>query len=324
MNDAVELVAIINSFNRRELLEKALASLTQALRQTTLGSAIVVFDAGSTDGSKDFLNGWRARNPGDNLVIVDSAIEQAPFAEGANIACATALAQFRQCRWLFFYETDNWLAAPEPIEQAVSLLTERRELAAAGFTVRLHHGESCGYGMSFPTYRSLALGLNLVALWNLDSPNESAWQKTGDVRWRTCDVVFTSPLLIRREVWEQTHGFDAKAFPFSDSDLDWAWRAAQLGWKMAVIASDNVVHDNLKQSSAWSANRVLEFHRSRLRLLKRHRGNRAFLIKPFLFLRHCAEAALLSRASRSDPVVQGKFAKRLQMLRTVWRDYSSP
>lgn len=324
MNSSIELVVIINSFNRRELLEKALASLTQALRQAALESAIVVFDAGSTDGSNAYLDHWRARNPGDNLAVVESAVAQVPFAEGANIACAAALAQFPECRWLFFYETDNWLASPEPIEQAVSLLKERSELAAAGFTVRLHNGESCGYGMSFPTYRSLALGLNLAARWNLDSPNESAWQRTGDIHWRNCDVVFTSPLLIRRQAWEQTHGFDAEAFPFSDSDLDWAWRGAQLGWKMAVIASDSVVHDNLRRSSAWSANRVLEFHRSRLRLLKRHRGNRAALIKPFLFLRHCAETALLARARRSDPAAQAKLAKRLQMLRSVWRDYSSP
>jgi GT2 family glycosyltransferase len=324
MNSSIELVAIINSFNRGELLEKALASLTQALRQAALESAIVIFDAGSTDGSKTFLDEWRTRNPGDNLVVVESAVEQVPFAEGANIACAAAVAQFPECRWLFFYETDNWLASPEAIEQAVSLLKERSELAAAGFTVRLHNGEPCGYGMSFPTYRSLALGLNLAARWNLDSPNESVWQKSGDISWRNCDVVFTSPLLIRRQAWEQTDGFDAQAFPFSDSDLDWAWRAAQLGWKMVVIASDSVVHDNLRQSSAWSANRVLEFHRSRLRLLKRHRGNRAALIKPFLFLRHCAETALLARASRSDPAAQGKLAKRLQMLRSVWRDYSSP
>ena len=46
----IELVAIINSFNRRELLEKAIASLTQVLRKATFGSAIIVFDAGSNDG----------------------------------------------------------------------------------------------------------------------------------------------------------------------------------------------------------------------------------------------------------------------------------
>jgi len=318
----IELVAIINSFNRRELLEKAITSLTQALREAGFGSAIIVFDAGSNDGSVEFLNTWREQNPTDNLIVVTSADGGSSFAEGVNVACSTALAQFPHCRWLFLYETDNWLNSIESVDRAISLMNEQPQLAAVGFTVKRHSGVFCGYGMRFPSYLSLALGLNLTVLWNFDTPNDSPWQETGNVRWRTCDVVFTSPLLIRREAWEQTQGFDAKAFPFSESDLDWAWRCAKLGWKMAVIASDDVVHDNLQQSSAWSANRVVEFHRSRLRLLKRHRGDRSALIKPLLFVRHGVEAIILACKAGSDPAVQEKLAKRRRMLRTVWTNYS--
>jgi GT2 family glycosyltransferase len=135
------------------------------------------------------------------------------------------------------------------------------------------------------------------------------------------DVVFTSPLLIRREAWLQTHGLDAEQFPFSECDVDWAWRCAEADWKMAVIASDHVVHDNLQQASAWSANRVIEFHRSRLRLLKRHRGGWIGLIKPILFLRHCIETLLLIFGRGTDAAAATKLEKRKQMLQTVWSDY---
>ena len=318
----IELVAIINSFNRRDLLEKAVTSLTQALRNASFGSAIIVFDAGSKDGSTEFLNIWREQNPTDNLLVIASADGGSSFAEGVNAACSTAFARYPECRWLFLYETDNWLNSIEPVDQAISLLNEEPQLAAVGFTVKRHSGVFCGYGMRFPSYLSLALGLNLTVRWNLDTPNDSPWQKTGNVRWRTCDAVFTSPLLIRREAWEQTHGFDAKTFPFSESDLDWAWRCAKLGWNMAVIASGDVVHDNLQQSSAWSANRVVEFHRSRLRLLKRYRGNRSAFIKPLLFFRHGVESIILACKAGSDPAAQEKLAKRRRMLRTVWNNYS--
>jgi hypothetical protein len=303
-------------------LEKAVSSLTQVLRKASFGSAIIVFDAGSEDGSTEFLNTWRAQNATDNLIVVTSADGGSSFAEGVNAACSTALARFPECRWLFLYETDNWLSSIAPVDQAMSLLGEQPQLAAVGFTVKRHSGVFCGYGMRFPSYLSLALGLNLTVRWNLDTPNDSPWQKTGNVRWRTCDAVFTSPLLIRREAWEQTHGFDAKTFPFSESDLDWAWRCAKLGWNMAVIASDDVVHDNLQQSSAWSANRIVEFHRSRLRLLKRHRGNRGALIKPLLFFRHGVETIMLAYKAGSDPAAQEKLEKRRRMLRTVWTNYS--
>jgi GT2 family glycosyltransferase len=318
-----ELVAIINSFNRRELLERAIGSLTQALRKATFGSAIIVFDAGSTDGSRQFLDTWSEQNPADNLIVVTSSTNgSSSFADGVNTACSTALARFPNCQWLFLYETDNWLGSIKSLNDAISLLEAEPGLAAAGFTVRRHNGVACGYGIEFPTSISLALGLNLASRWNLERPNASAEQETNGIRWRTCDVVFTSPLLIRRAAWEQSKGFDASAFPFSDSDLDWAWRCAKLGWKMAVIESQDVVHDNLQQASAWSSNRVIDFHRSRLRLLKRHRGGRVTLIKPLLFFRHLVETMMLMGRAGSDSVAAAKLAKRRQLLNSIWTDYS--
>jgi len=320
-NRPVEVVAVINSFNRKALLENALASLTQALRAAPFGSAIVVFDAGSKDGSVEFLRSWNGLNPGDNLVVIESAAADSSFSDGVNRGSAVALDRFPECRWLFLFETDNWLQTAEPLSHAVRLLEQEPHLAAAGFTVKRHSGEFCGYGMSFPTALALALGLNLTLRWNLDRPNDSPWSATNSFRWRMCDVVFTSPLLVRREAWLQTGGLDAERFPFSETDVDWAWRCAESGWKTAVIASDQVVHDNLQQASAWSANRVIEFHRSRMRLLKRHRGEWIGLIKPILFLRHCVETLLLTFGRSSDVAAASKLEKRKQMLRTVWSDY---
>src|ERR1043165_6952839 len=96
----VELVAVINSFNRRPLLEKALVSLTSALRNAPFGSAIVVFDAGSKDGSVEFLRSWQDLNPGDNLILVEPASGDSSFSEGVNRGGAVALEQFPDCRWL--------------------------------------------------------------------------------------------------------------------------------------------------------------------------------------------------------------------------------
>jgi GT2 family glycosyltransferase len=317
----VELVTVINSFNRRALLEHALTSLTEILRHAPFGSAIIVFEAGSNDGSAEFLKAWRENNPADNLSIIDAPVGRGSFSDGVNMGCAAAISRFARCQWLFLYETDNCLTSVAPLQKAIALLKLEPQLAAVGFTVKQHDGKFYGYGMRFPTASSFALGQNLAAQLNMHSPNNSAWQTRDGIRWRTCDVVFTSPLLIRREAWEQSGGFDEKNFPFSDSDLDWAWRCAKLGWKMAVISSDGVVHDNLEQLSAWSANRALDFHRNRFRLLKRHCGAYVSLLKPILFLRHCLETLILARRS-NDPGVKEKLAKRKQMLRTVWNDYS--
>jgi GT2 family glycosyltransferase len=320
--ESVQLVAIINSFNRRQLLERAITSLAGALRGLQFGSAIVVFEAGSTDGSLEFLKSWKEKYPGDSLSIIEASAGQSSFSDGVNLACAEALARFPGARWLLLYETDNCCMSIEPLEKAIALLEREPRLAAVGFTVRQHDGSSFGYGMRFPSTLSFVLGQNLAGSWNFHAPNDANWQTNDGIQWRKCDVVFTSPLLVRREAWSQSGGFDAVNFPFSDSDLDWAWRCAGLGWEMGVIATSDVIHDNLAQPSGWSANRVLDFHRNRFRLLRRHRGRNVALLKPVLFLRHGIETIILKGRSRSDPAAKEKLARRKQLLRTVWRNYS--
>ncbi len=313
---------IINSFNRCALLERAFDALALALRGLPFGSATVVFEAGSTDGSREYLERAAQENPGAWIEVMrPEPGEDTSFSAGVNAACAHAITAFPRLRWLMLYETDNWVAGPEPLAQACALLAAEPQLAGAGFTVRLHSGKPCGYGMRFPSVWRFVAGQNVAEWWNLDDPNPGPHRESAGVEWFTCETVFTSPLVIRREAWERSGGFDGKEFPFSDSDVDWAWRDAQMGGQLAVIESDAVVHDNLAVNSAWSANRVVDFHRSRLRLLKRHRGVWVGVVKPLLFFRHLAEWLMLSRAARRDPTAEPKLAKRRQMLGSVWRDY---
>ena len=129
------------------------------------------------------------------------------------------------------------------------------------------------------------------------------------------------PLLVKREAWEQSRGFDAAAFPFADTDMDWAWRLNKLGRLQAVMETPDVVHDNRGQLSTWSVRRVLHFHRARLLLLRRHRGWTATAVKPLLCLRHVGEtAAILLLWWRLDDPRQA-LAKRQALLQGVFRDY---
>src|SRR5262249_13594842 len=146
-DEPVELVAIINSFNRRSLLERAITSLTGSLRRGQLRTAIVVFEAGSTDGSAEFLQSWRSDNPRDNLIVIRPSSGRSSFSDGVNAACAEAISRFPNCRWLFLYETDNSLEDVAPITNAITLLEHEPKLGAAGFTVKQYNGNFFGYGM---------------------------------------------------------------------------------------------------------------------------------------------------------------------------------
>jgi glycosyltransferase involved in cell wall biosynthesis len=48
-----ELLVILSSFNRTELLKEALASLCRVLPELPIESAVIILDAGSNDGSRE-------------------------------------------------------------------------------------------------------------------------------------------------------------------------------------------------------------------------------------------------------------------------------
>ena len=324
---SVETTAIINSLNRLELLRGALTALTAALRQAPeLKAAVVVYEAGSTDGSREFLETWQREHPEDRLEIVTPAPGAGTtFSDGVNDGCRAALQRFPGTRFLLLYETDNWIAGPLPLLQAREVLLVQPELAAAGWTSRRHTGQNTGYAMRFPRLLALVAGGPLTMRFGLEFPEKTTVQRTpGGVEWWRCDIAFTSPLLIRREAWEGTGGLDVAAFPFADCDLDWAWRCREMGFGgPAIVRSDAVVHDNRGQASAWSADRLLRLQRARMVLLKRHRGAwRVNAVKPLLFLRHVIESVLLRRAKRrGEPDAASRLKTRLGMLGSVWRDY---
>jgi GT2 family glycosyltransferase len=114
---------------------------------------------------------------------------------------------------------------------------------------------------------------------------------------------------------------DAAAFPYSDSDIDWCWRARQAGWKSAVIQMKGVVHDNDQQASGWSATRVITFHRSRLRLLQRHLRSGGPLLKIGLLARHVFEFVALALGSPLLSNPKGSLMKRWVLITSVMQGY---
>jgi GT2 family glycosyltransferase len=318
----VRLVAIVNSFNRRSLLEGSLTSLAAALRRSPFRSAIVVYEAGSTDGSIEWLEQYRGVFAEPEISILPAASgEDSSFAAGVNAGCRHAIARYPELQFLFLFETDNRIEGSEPIVLAARLLEAQAGLGAAGFTVTKRSGRPAGYGCSFPTAAQFLLGQQLTTLVGLDRPRWKAEPPFEGYRWGRCDVVYTSPLLVKRAAWEQTGGFDAASFPFSDSDLDWCGRAHRNGWELAVLEMKGVIHDNQWQASAWSSRRVLSFHRARLLLLDRHRHAPVLLLKVGLLVRHLLEFAALALASPLLSNPGEPLRKRWILIASVMRGY---
>jgi GT2 family glycosyltransferase len=316
------MAAVVSSFNRKNLLAIGMPALYAALRQCDFASVIIVYDAGSTDGSKEFVEAFATDSDKVSVELICAGIdEDSSFSAGVNQAARLAAGKFPELEYLMLFETDNWIAGPEPIWLACQLLSKQKRVAAVGFTVSNHEGTKIGYGTSFPKLWQFVLGQNLTYIFRLDTPRQ-IWTDFKGKRWTTCDVVFTSPILIRKTAWFESDGFDQIHFPFSDCDTDWSYRLSKLGWQLAVLDVDGVVHDNQQQLSAWSANRAKQFHQARYKLFRLRFGSFVDLLKPLLFLRHGFECVclfiLVALGKRHKSMLQA----RKKLLLTCFQGYT--
>ena len=322
MPEKVEIAVIINSFNRYHLLSDALPSVVNALSQLTKRAVVVVFDAGSTDGSVEFVERYFSKCTSvlTHCLLPSFNIDRS-FSSGCNEAAKFASQQYPSLKYCFFFETDNLITNNRALDLALQLLEQEQNLGAVGFTVEKYDHSRAGFGSRFPTLISFFIGQQLSNRLCLDNVKDLDWHDFQDTRWGVSDVVYTSPLLVRYQAWQATGGMDINRFLFSDCDTDWCWSAHKKGWRMAVLDVPGVIHDNRMYVSDWSANRVIDFHRARFRLLLKHRGQRLLLLIPLLWLRHCLEASLLIGRSLFSKGARQSFRQRLILLKTVFNSY---
>jgi len=286
-----DIAIIINSFNRLSLMKECLKALSNWIPNSSFSSrcTIIIYDAGSTDGTLEWLS-EESNGLGLQIeLIIPKQGDDTSFAAGLNKGVNVANAKMPNLKYLIFYETDNQILNSTPLIQAFDQINNRKDLGACGFTVRYHNGSPAGAGMMFPKLYNFALGQRLTHFFNLEAIPYK-WEDNNGVPFSEVDVVFTSPLLVRLDAWRESKGLDEKEFPFSDCDIDWAKRLREVGWKMGVIKTNDVIHDNSSELSAWSMNRALHFHRARLKYFRRYKPVKTFLIWPIILVcRHFFE-----------------------------------
>ncbi len=318
----IKTAVITNSFNRLSLLKLAAEPIVRLLQQDE-SIAWVIFDAGSTDGSLDFINDLIQTRDDSRIKLISPRDSQSTsFAAGCNQAIEFALNNYSSLEWCLFYETDNQLLNATALSDGRKRLESDESLAGVGFNLEAADGQHVCFGCNFPRAIEFVLGQTASAKLRLDKLQVNWIQNSSGPSWTYCDVVFTSPLLIRAAAWRDVGPMDAIEFPFTDSDLDWAWRARAKGWRLAAIDVPGVIHDNVGAISQWSSRRVLWFHQSRYRLLKRHRGRCIRTVLPLLLLRHSIEYLIIRLASRNRAEQINKLNTRKKLLLDALSGYA--
>lgn len=302
----MKLAIIINSYNRLKLLQKCIETLLPICKESQNNYFIHLLDAGSTDGSIDFIEGIKNKFDFVSYEIFSGAT----FSQGCNQAVRTVQKLRDNISAILLFETDNFLYKLDPIRTATKLIHSSTKIGCVGFTITNIKGQKLQPGSKFLSPFATVLGLKLSDYLKLEKINDYFKDTFNGYNIQEYQVIYTSPLLISMKVWNEVGGMDEELFPFCESDSDLLYRIHKSGFKSILIQCDGVVHDNLSSESQWSEKRVFDLSRARLAYMRKHNGVLlSIIVRPLLLTRHFIEAFYLLIYRRS----LNTFFKRLHL-----------
>jgi GT2 family glycosyltransferase/glycosyltransferase involved in cell wall biosynthesis len=224
---ALELSAIVVSYNTREMTLDCLRTLDAELRGAA--AEIIVVDNASQDGSVAAI---RAEFP---QVRVLASASNDGFGAANNRAMKEARGRY------FLLLNSDAFPRPRAIGELVRYLAQHPEVGAVGPRLLNEDGtlqQSC---FRFPTplqswVENLWITALLPAHSQLDDYRRWAHDSARLVAW-----IVGACMLVRREVVEQVGGFDEAFFLYAE-ETDWQRRIRDGGWEIAFTPTAEVMH----------------------------------------------------------------------------------
>lgn len=202
---------VIPTLNRRRWI---LATVRSVLAQTYRDFEIIVVDDGSTDGTADML----AAEFGDSI-----RVERLPTNHGRSTARNVGWAMARGEFVAFLDSDDIWL--PAKLSRQIPLFENQRVVLA-----HCRVGKTDGAGER--------LEAESAALEREFEIAEQRGYAYGGIT-RTWCRMYTSAVVVRRDILRKSGGFDARLSNFEDWDV--LWRVAREG-EVATVREALVLH----------------------------------------------------------------------------------
>lgn len=258
--DTIDVSVCIVSWNVKDLLRDCLNSLRAQAGNVRYETIVV--DNDSRDGSAEMVRRefpWvKLIEPGANL----------GFGRANNVAY-----QHSRGRWVLLLNPDT-VVLDRAIETLVKFADEHPEAGAVGgrtLKADLSLERSCCWGSPgvWPLICK-SLGLHLVfrksRVFNREAMD---WWPRNTVR--DVDVITGCCLMIRREIYEKTGGFDEAFFMYAE-EVDLCWRIRKMGWKLMFCPQAQIIHLVGASAAKASANRVYHINLGLLKLFRKHYG----------------------------------------------------
>ncbi len=254
----IDISIIIVNYNVKEFLLNLIDSINKAAKG--ISSEIIVVDNASEDGSVEAIE---KNYPG---VILIKNKENLGFGKANNIGLERASG-----RYLLLINPDT-IVKEDTLRKMISFFEEHPDAGMAGCKVLNPNGTlQLACRRSFPgpwTSFTKVTGLSalfpkskLFARYNLTYLDEN---QTYEV-----DAISGSFMMIKREAYEKTGGFDPQFFMYGE-DLDLCYRIQQNGYKVYYFHGTEIIHYKGESTKRSSIDETKVFYDAMHLFVKKH------------------------------------------------------
>lgn len=261
----VDLSIILVNYNVRCFTEHCLLSVINATK--TLSVEILVVDNASTDNSRAYLE---PRFPTVRFIWLT---ENLGFAKANNRAMQEARGRF------FFLLNPDTLLPENALKPVIDFMHAHPEAGALGFKMidgagRYLRESKRGFPSPAASFFKLT---GLAALFPTSSiiARYYAGQLPAD-EINPVDALAGAAMLVRREAWAQTQGFDERFFMYAE-DIDWSYRLQQAGWRCYYYPVLRLLHFKGESTQKQSPVYVKRFYGAMLLFVQKHYARRPLL-----------------------------------------------
>ncbi|MDB5321742.1 MAG: glycosyl transferase family 2 [Phycisphaerales bacterium] len=261
----------IVSWNIKDLLRDCLNSLKAQAGNVRYETIVV--DNASSDGSAEMV---RREFPWVTLVDPKANLG---FGRANNLAYRHSTG-----RWVLLLNPDT-VVLDRAIEKLVQFADRHPEAGAVGGRTLKKDGvsleRSCCWGSPglWPLFCK-SLGLHIIfknsSIFNREAMDY--WQRDSV---REVGVITGCCLMIRREVYEQTGGFDDHFFMYAE-ETDLCWRIRKTGGRLVFCPEAQIIHLVGESAKKATSNRLFHINRALLKLFRKHYGKAYMLLANLL------------------------------------------
>jgi GT2 family glycosyltransferase len=268
--NAFDVSVCIVSWNIKDLLRDCLNSLKAQAGNVQYETIVV--DNASSDGSAEMV---RREFPWVTLVDPKANLG---FGRANNLAYRHSTG-----RWVLLLNPDT-VVLDRAIEKLVRFADAHPEAGAVGGRTLKKDGvsleRSCCWGSPglWPLFCK-SLGLHIIfknsSIFNREAMDY--WQRDSV---REVGVITGCCLMIRREVYEQTGGFDDHFFMYAE-ETDLCWRIRKTGGRLVFCPEAQIIHLVGESAKKATSNRLFHINRALLKLFRKHYGKAYMLLANF-------------------------------------------